>query len=393
MSTQQSTAKQGRKRTREDAFDEQLIDDALKGIYENDEVENPTKKKIRRRLQHNLNVSRQFIKKHKKTIHVLMSKYWISPPKSGDDQTSSLPDHVMQRIFPFIFPAELFKSMSLVCRWWRHLLHKESTLRTLCTGNLQLTTLPNRLEVQSVIPWIKKSCRRCATAHTLDDTLDLNAFKELKEFKETVCWITPLCSRCFESDTNLQGIYWISARTRYELTDRDLYCCRIRDMGYKYVNHFDLMEVAKDKYGDLCHIKTLSALQNAKINRARKKAYDVKCAELRAELTLFVRQMEDGSNGALSADEVKEETENFLNKHHNGYDFFAGAHDPDIASNFHRKMLQYTRSLSDIKQMFQEHIDAAGKRKQDIRSMTRKDYQSEIYETSWMSGRFGGEYC
>jgi len=392
-----ATVSNSRKRTREEAFDEELFDNALKQMYENDEVEHPTKKKIRRHLQHKLNLSKESIRKHKQAIHSLMSKYWISPPKSGDDETSALPDHVVQCIFGLIHPRELFEIAPLVCRWWHHLLHKESTLRTLCVRSLRMTAeqMPSSVEVDTVIPWIKKSCRRCATVHTLRDARCLNMFKELKEFKEMICWMTPLCSHCFEHNHNLQGIYWVTARTRYELTDCDLYCCRVMDLGYKYVNHADVIEVAKDKYGDISSINTLTALRKATINRERRRAYGALICILKVELEEYLEELEvelqsNASLSGLTVNEMKSEMDTFLVNHHDGYAFFIGAHDRDIAINFNRKVLHYAKDLNDIKQMLREHMNDVSRRRLQIRNMSRKDVQSELYAASWMDGRFGG---
>ena len=163
-------------------------------------------------------------------------------------------------------------------------------------------------------------------------------------------------------------------------------------MGYKFVNHSDAIEVAKDKYGDLCHIDALSALQKGEINRARKKAYDVKCAALRVGLEDYVQTLqreEEQGDGTLSAEATREELDKFMSEHHDGYDFFVGAHDQGIADNFERKMLQYAREFGDIRGMLEKRIRDAGKRRLAVRNMTRQEIQSDFYSASWSHGRFG----
>eukprot|EP01084_Bolivina_argentea_P188572 324591_1 len=144
--------KRSRKEYETDTTNEELIDAALSEIYANDEVLEPTKKKVRLALQSKLNASKSFIKQHKPLIHSLIHKYWIAPPKmphtNGHDmdnedtkheaQFLSIPDHIQLYVFSMLHPKSIYVSLPSVCKWWHHLLHKETFLHSLCTDVLKL---------------------------------------------------------------------------------------------------------------------------------------------------------------------------------------------------------------------------------------------------------------
>eukprot|EP01084_Bolivina_argentea_P023393 43627_1 len=98
-------SKRSRKRTRqefespkEDETNKRLINNALKQIHENDEVSEPTKKKVRTALQSKLNVSKSYIKQNKQLINTLIQKYWITPPQISNNTNNNNNNNIEQHI-------------------------------------------------------------------------------------------------------------------------------------------------------------------------------------------------------------------------------------------------------------------------------------------------------
>lgn len=387
---------------------ERMIDDALKEIYDKDEVSEPTKKKVRMQLQMKLKVSKAFIKQNKKLINTLIQKYWISPPKmtnNGDENTDnsiilSIPDHIQQHFIMMLHPKDIYSSVVSVCKWWHHLLHKESFLYSVCANRLQLSPhqIPSSLILKNIIPFLKKCCLNCWNMNTFAEQYGSDP-----DGRATICWEYPkeICNNCFDSHSELQGISWMAARRKYKLSDYDLYCCVSKKIGKTYLKHSDVMEVAANKYGDITRIHTLSSLEIAAVNSQRKRCYNKKCKELKKELEkwIFAQEekcaaddTEDTDRIILDRSVLKLELKECMDKYHGGYDFFAGAHCQPIVDNFDRTLMHLKKDMSEIKNIVTEHIRKVKERKREIKNMSKQDVFNDIYASSWMDGRFGGSF-
>ena len=419
----------GRRRSREEFEASSVsIDEALKQIYDNDEVMEPTKKKVRRQLQSKLNCSKSYIKQNKQLINTLIQKYWISPPQqvintntnnSNNNHNNnhqdnndtkpkmtilSIPDEVQQYIFTMLHPKEMYFALPIACKWWYHLLNKESFLTSLCLHILKLESckIPTPLQLNKISDFLKKCCLNCSNYKTFQ-----NQFNPSKDGTEnSVCWIYPICEICYDINANLQGIYWMHARRKYKLSDYDLWCCKSKKIGRTYLLHSDVINVAKDKYGDISMINTLSSLEIAAINSQRKRCYNKKCKELKKELKEWLYQTELNSDKLekeenevkewkdinLDKNEIKSELKEFFKEHHDGYEFYSGAHCNPTVDNFGRKYMDLKIDMVEIKRMLNECINKKKERKYRIRNMSKKEMYNDFYENSWMDDRFGSGY-
>jgi len=376
--------------------DESLINTALGEIYDNDEVSEPTKKKVRRRLQSKLCASKKFMTAHKQLIHSLIAKYWITPPNvehSGHVHILSLPDHIQQYCFTMLHPKSLFIALPAVCKWWHHLLHQSSFLHSLCVNVMQMDMqrVPSVsvLRLSHIIPFIRHSCVQCAR---YDSSITLSS----RQWAPVICWVHPLCSTCYDTHTSLQGISWLHARQTYKLDDYDLHCCRAQMLGKTYLLHSDVLNVAMNKYGDINRIHELTPLDIAAVNNQRRRCYQHKIKALRKELKQWLLNTQltanDDDNAAneiqLSVSDIKTELNAFLAKHGDGYGLFSGTHSQAIVDNFDRKHMDLTAPKDDVRNLLRDHIEAVKQRKQRIKQMTKNELYADLYTQTWMNDRF-----
>ena len=234
------------------------------------------------------------------------------------------------------------------------------------------------------------------------------------------CWEYPVCESCYNQNLDYQGIYWMHARRKYKLSDCDLHCCKFKKYGRTYLLHSNVVEIAKNKYGDISNISQLSSLDIAAINSQRKRCYNKKCKELKKNLKIWLKQtyltqneenehehnddddedvdidiekkIEKWEDIELNESELKSELNEFLKQHHSGYEWFDGAHCQPTVDNFNRKYMHLIVEMEVIQNKLKAHINVTKQRRFKIKNMSKKEMYSDIYKSSWMDNRFGGGY-
>ena len=168
-----------------------------------------------------------------------------------------------------------------------------------------------------------------------------------------------------------------------------------------------------DKYGDISLIYSLSSLEVAAINNQRKRCYSNKARELEKELKVWLYQQESKENDQFDDDdeqdididkqvnkykdtkldkkELKSQLREFITNHHNGYDFFKGAHCQPTVENFGRQYMHLVMEMNEIQRLLMEQVNIKRQRIYSIRNMSKDEMYKDFYSSSWMDGRFGGD--